>query len=154
MSSWFYPKPTGDLGRDRNARTLQFTCLLFGFVIALIAVLNTISREAVDLSVLSMSLLGLIAAMVMNHSGRWEGAARLAILAILLAAVMLIVNARDGFRSNAIIVFPGLLLIAVILRDRASYVATATPESANTGRYEYYVQSNGIVRSSRAGAAE
>jgi hypothetical protein len=46
LQSWFYPEPTGDVGRDRNARTLQITCLLFAFAIALVAVLDTIARRA------------------------------------------------------------------------------------------------------------
>ena len=34
LQFWFYPEPTGDVGRDRNARTLQFTCLLYAFAFA------------------------------------------------------------------------------------------------------------------------
>jgi hypothetical protein len=30
----FYPKPSGDVGRDRNARTLQFASLLFASALA------------------------------------------------------------------------------------------------------------------------
>ena len=61
----------------------------------------------------------------MNRAGRPAWAARPAFLAVLLTAVLLVFEARDGFRSHAILVFPGLLLITVMLLDRASYVTTA-----------------------------
>jgi PAS domain S-box-containing protein len=125
-SSWFYPAPIGDPGRDRNARTLQFTCLLFAFAVALVAILNSIFREWVELPIFGVSLAGLGAAMAMNRAGMWKGAARIAILVILSTAILLILHARDGFRSHAIILFPGLLLISVMLLDRASYLATAS----------------------------
>jgi PAS domain S-box-containing protein len=121
----FNPKPTGNLGRDRNARTLQFACLLFAFTIGAVAVLNTIAGEPTGYPILSLSAAGLVAAIVINRAGRCEVAARVAILSILLTAILLIVDARDGFRSHAMIVFPGLLLISVMLLDRASYLATA-----------------------------
>ena len=126
LSSWLYPTPTDDPGRDRNVQTLQFTCLLFTFVIAVIVILNTISREPVEVPVMCISVVGLVAAMIMNRAGVWKGAARTAILAILLTAVLLVVQAHDGFRSHAMIVFPGLLLISVMLLDRASYLVTAS----------------------------
>ena len=121
-SSWFYPKPTGDPGRDRNARTLQFACFLLAFAISLVAVLNTDMREG---PLLVFAVAGLVAAAVINRAGMPAFAARIAFLAVLLTAVLLVVEARDGFRSNAMLVFPGLLLIGVMLLDRASYVTTA-----------------------------
>ncbi len=121
-SSWFYPKPTGDPGRDRNARTLQFACFLLAFAISLVAVLNTDMREG---PLLVFAVAGLVAAAVINRAGMPAFAARIAFLAVLLTAVLLVLEARDGFRSNAMLVFPGLLLIGVMLLDRASYVTTA-----------------------------
>ena len=41
-SSWFYPSSTGDPGRDRNARTLQFSCFLLAFAVGAVAILNVI----------------------------------------------------------------------------------------------------------------
>jgi len=125
-SSWLYPAPTGDPGRDRNARTLQFTCVLFAFASAMLSVLNAIGQDWTEWPILGMSGAGLVAATAMNRAGMWRGAARAAILTILLTAVLLIFQARDGFRSHAMILFPGLLLISVMLLDRASYVATAS----------------------------
>ena len=52
VSSWFYPKPTGDPGRDRNARIIQFACLLFALTVGSIAVLDLIEREPTELPVL------------------------------------------------------------------------------------------------------
>jgi len=53
----------------------------------------------------------------------WAG--RTAVLVLLLGAILLVFEAHDGFRSHAMLVFPGLLLISVMLRDRASYLTTA-----------------------------
>jgi hypothetical protein len=61
----------------------------------------------------------------MNRAGRSDWAGRTAFLAVLLTAVLLVFEARDGFRSHAMLVFPGLLLISVMLLNRASYVTTA-----------------------------
>src|SRR5215831_15331391 len=63
--------------------------------------------------------------MIMNRAGQWKWAARIAFLSLLLTAMLLVLNARDGFRSTAMLVFPGMLLISVMLLDRASYFATA-----------------------------
>src|SRR3974390_60071 len=112
-SSWFYPKPTGDPGRDRNARTLQFACLLLAFGVGLIAVLNTMERETQETPLLVFAVLALVAAAVMNRGGRPGWAARTAFLAVLLTATLLVFEARDGFRSHAMLFFPALLLISV-----------------------------------------
>ena len=125
LQFWFYPEPTGDVGRDRNARTLQFACLLYAFAFALVAVLDAIARERVELPILVMAVVALVAAAAMNRAGMSAWAARIAILAGLLTAILLVLEARDGFRSHAMLVFPGLLLISMTLLDRKSYVTTA-----------------------------
>jgi two-component system, cell cycle sensor histidine kinase and response regulator CckA len=124
-SSTLYPKGTGDVGRDRNARTLQFACFLFVVTIGMIAALDTITRETAELPMLVTVVAGLLAAAVMNRAGKSTWAARIAILSIMLTAILLVVDARDGFRSHAMLVFPALLLISVMFLDRASYLATA-----------------------------
>ena len=124
--SWFYPKPTGDPGRDRNARTVQFACFLLAFAVSAVAILNVISGElSAETPILVFTVAGLVAAMVMNRAGSWEWAARTAFLAVLLAAMLLVFEAHDGFRSLSMLVFPGMLLISVMLLDRASYMITA-----------------------------
>jgi len=125
-SSWFYPTSTGDPGRDRNARTLQSSCFLLAFAIAAVAILNVISQGTPqETPLLFFAVGGLVAAAAMNRAGRSDWAARTAFLAVLLTAILLVFQARDGFRSHAMLVFPGLLLISVMLLDRISYVTTA-----------------------------
>jgi hypothetical protein len=123
--SWFYPKPTGDPGCDRNAWTLQFACFLLASAVGAGAVLNTIEREPREAPLLVFAAAGLVAAAVVNREGRSAWAARTVILALLLTATLLVFEARDGFRSHAMIVFPGLLRISVMLLDRGSYLVTA-----------------------------
>jgi PAS domain S-box-containing protein len=124
-SSWFYPKPTGDPGRDRNARTLQFACFLLAFAVGLLVVLNTIERDSQETPMLLFAVAGLFAASAINRAGRSVWAARTAFLSLLLTATLLVFEARDGFRSLAMLMFPALLLISVMVLDRASYIATA-----------------------------
>jgi PAS domain S-box-containing protein len=125
-SSWLYPKPTGDLGSDRNARTVQFACFLLAFTVGVIAVLNIISQEPGDETpVLVFAVVSLVFAAIINRKGKWVWAARLAFFAVLLTAILLVLEARDGFRSLAMLIFPGLLLVSVMFLDRASYMTTA-----------------------------
>jgi PAS domain S-box-containing protein len=125
LSFWLLPKPTGDPGRDRNALTLQLACLLFALAVGLVAALDLIEREPTELPLLGMAMVGLVAAAVMNRVERWKWAGWTAFLSVLLTAIMLVVEARDGFRSHAMLLFPGLLLTSVMLLDRISYMATA-----------------------------
>src|SRR5579883_3207101 len=111
-TSWFYPKPTGDPGRDRNARSVQFACLLFAAAIGLVAALDG-GRQEVPL--LLFAILGLAAAALMNRAGWAVWAARTTFLAVLYAAAVLVLIAHDGFRSHAMLIFPGLLLLTVML---------------------------------------
>ena len=124
LQPWLYPKPTGDPGRDRNARTLQFSCLLFASALGAVTVLDTISSEQIPLPIL-VSVLGLVGASAINRAGKSAWAGRTAVLAMMLGAILLVLGAHDGFRSHAMLVFPGLLLISVMLLDRTSYVTTA-----------------------------
>ena len=55
----------------------------------------------------------------------WKWAAWTAFLALVLTAVLLVLQARDGLRSLATLIFPGLLLVSVMLLDRVFYIATA-----------------------------
>jgi len=124
-ASWFYPLATGDPGHDRNARTLQFACFLLASAVSTVVILDVIARELAETPILVFAAAGLFAAMVMNRAGRWEWAARTAFLAVLLTAMLLVFEAHDGFRSLAMLMFPGMLLLSVMLLDRASYVLTA-----------------------------
>src|SRR5579863_1845343 len=124
-SFWFNPKSTGDPGRDRNARTLQFACLLLAFAVGVVVVLNVIQHESEETPVLVCLVAGSIFAAVMNRKGRWTLAAGAAFLAVLLTAFVLVLEARDGFRSHAMLVFPGLLLVSVMFLNRAFYMTTA-----------------------------
>jgi PAS domain S-box-containing protein len=124
--SWFYPKPTSDPGRDRNARTVQFACCLLAFAASAVVILNVVSGEpSAETPILVFAVVVLVAAMLTNRAGNWEWAARTAFLALLLTAMMRVFEAHDGFRSLAMLMFPGMLLISVMLLDRASYMTTA-----------------------------
>src|SRR5262245_24887397 len=101
--SWLYPKPTGDPGRDRNARTVQFACLLLTSAVSIVALSSVIVRDPGSTPLLTFAAAGLVAGLVMNRAGRWEWAARTAFLALLLTAILLVFHARDGFRSLAML---------------------------------------------------
>ena len=124
-SSWFYPEPTGDPGRDRNSRTLQFSCFLLALAVSAVLLVSAIGREWQETPLLVSAITGLFAAMVMNRVGRSDWAGRTAFLVVLLSAILLVFQAHDGFRSHSMLVFPGLLLLSVMMLNRASYVMTA-----------------------------
>ena len=124
-SSWIYPAATGDPGRDRNARSLQFAFLLAVVGIASLMVIDGIRGYRGDLPVMASAAVGLLAAAAINRLGKWEWAARTAALLMLAMIVALIHQARDGLRSHSMILFPGLLLLSVMVLDRAFYVAVA-----------------------------
>src|SRR5947209_10170232 len=86
--SRFYPKPTGDPGRDRNARTVQFSSLLLASAVSLIAILNAIAREPEQTPFLALAAAGLVVAMVINRAGKWAWAACVAFSAVLLTATL------------------------------------------------------------------
>jgi two-component system cell cycle sensor histidine kinase/response regulator CckA len=124
-SSWFYPKSTGDPGRDRNVRTLQFSCFLLALAVGAVLIVSAIGREWQETPLLVFAIAGFVAAAVMNRAGRSDWAGRTAFLVVLLSAMLLVFHAHDGFRSHSMLFFPGLLLISVMMLDRASYVRTA-----------------------------
>src|SRR5215831_15950469 len=64
-ASWFYARPTGDRGRDRNARTVQFACLLLACAICTVAILNITSRDPGENPFLAFAAAGLVAAMIL-----------------------------------------------------------------------------------------
>ena len=125
-SAWLYPKQTGNPGRDRNACTVQFACFLLASAVSAVAILDVVSHEPAETPLLVFAVAGLVAAMIMNRAGRWEWAARTAVSTVLLTAMLLVFEARDGFRSLAMLLFPGMLLLSVMLLDRASYMITAS----------------------------
>ena len=124
-SSWFYPKPTGDPGRDRNARTLQFSCFLLALAVCAVMIVSAIDREWQEMPLLVFGVTGFVAAAVLNRAGRSDWGGRTAFLIVLMGAILLVFHARDGFRSHSMLFFPGLLLISVMMLDRGSYVTTA-----------------------------
>jgi len=124
-SSWFYPNSTGDPGRDRNARTLQFSCVLLALAVGAVLLVSAIGREWQEMPLLVFAIVGFVASAVINRAGRSDWAGRTAFLVVLLSAILLVFQAHDGFRSHSMLVFPGLLLISVMMLNRASYVMTA-----------------------------
>jgi PAS domain S-box-containing protein len=124
-SSWFYPNSTGDPCHDRNARTLQFSCFLLALGVSAVLIVSAIGREWEEAPLMGFALAGFVAAALMNRAGRSDWAGRIVFLVVLLDAILLVFQAHDGFRSHSMMVFPGLLLISVMMMDRASYLTTA-----------------------------
>jgi PAS domain S-box-containing protein len=87
--------------------------------------LNISAGENQETPILGFAVAGLVAAMVVNRAGRWEWAARIAFTAVLMTALLMVYDARDGFRSLAMLLFPAMLLLSVLLLDRVSYMITS-----------------------------
>lgn len=97
----------------------------FGRMVGTAVALDISDWELAEVPILGMAMAGLIAAMVMNHRGRWKWGGWTAFLSVLLTAALLVVDARDGFRSLAMLLLPGSLLVSVMLLNRRSYLITA-----------------------------
>lgn len=119
MKFSIYPTLTGDRAADRSARTIQNVCLMAIVVLALstLPVFSSAWQRLESFFFLAL----LLCAMVLNRAGRWVWAARVSVSSLLLTAVVAMIQAQDGFRSHAVILFPGLLVLAIVLLDRTSY---------------------------------
>jgi len=93
--------------------------------IGTLAVSNVLTHEPAENAVLFVAVGGLLAAAFANRAGNTTVATLTVFVAALVTAAMLVFEARDGFRSHAMLIFPGLLLISVMFMDRASYALTA-----------------------------
>lgn len=117
-----YPRPQGEKGRDRHARKLHLALLVslagFGLGIVLDLVLGSTKTEVPTLVFAS---LGLLAALQFNRRGYWEWSARIGSLTILITAVLLVAQAKDGFRSIAMLIFPGVFVLSMLLLDSYYY---------------------------------
>jgi len=117
-----YPRPQGERGRDRHARKLHLALLVslaaFGLGIILDLALGSTTKEVPTLVFAS---LGLLAALQFNRRGHWAWSARIASLTILVTAVLLVAQARDGFRSIAMLIFPGVFVLSMLLLDGYYY---------------------------------
>src|SRR3954469_24418145 len=109
--SWSYPELTGNPGQDRNTRTVQFTCVVLVCAMGVVAITNGLTSHRRETSLLVLAVAGLVAAWFMNRMGKWKWAARTALLVLIFTAVMLVFHASDGFRSHAMLMFPGMLLL-------------------------------------------
>ena len=70
---WFYPKPTGDPGRDRNARTVQFATFLLALAVSAVLILNVFkAKPSTETPILIFAVTGLVAAMITNRAGHWK----------------------------------------------------------------------------------
>ncbi len=125
LSSWLYPMPTDDPGRDRNARTVQFSSFLLVSAATLLVTMNVITGDFRESLLLALVVVGLVAAMGVNRAGKWEWAARIALSSLLFVGMLMAFEARDGFRSNAMLLFPAMLLLSLILLDRTSYLVAS-----------------------------
>src|SRR5262249_28310943 len=105
-SSLFYPKPTGDPGYDRSARTVQFTCSVFACAVSVVVILKVVVWQSREVLFLTFVVAVLAVAMAMNRAGRWAWAARTAFFALLCMVVLMVFEAHDGLRSNAMLLFP------------------------------------------------
>ena len=122
---WFYPKWTGDTGTDRSARVLQTNCLVALIIIGFVMMLTIVFGDAEELPVLAFAAMGLLSTLVVNKRGNYRWAARLASIVVLVTASLLVMSAKDGFRSIAMLIFPALLVLSVLLLDWGDYAVFA-----------------------------
>jgi PAS domain S-box-containing protein len=124
-SAWRNPKLTGDLGVDRHATSIHFGCLAISIAFAL-AIVRSVGWRHSDLLVpMAIGEFMTLTALVLNRSGKGTWAVRFAAGGILVADAMMVCVAHDGFRSIAMLSFPGLLVLAVMLLRADDYLLLA-----------------------------
>src|ERR1017187_523728 len=123
-AAWWYPRPTGDPGRDRHARSIHFGCMGLSIAFALVLVQSALRHGELLLPEISAELM-VLGALVLNHLGKWVWAARLGTYGVLVDTAFMVMGAHDGFRAITMLVFPGLLLIAVMLLPAGDYLGLA-----------------------------
>ena len=123
-AAWWYPRPTGDPGRDRHARSIHFGCMVLSIAFALVLVQSALRHGELLLPEISAELM-VLGALVLNHLGKWVWAARLGTYGVLVATAFMVMGAHDGFRAITMLVFPGLLLIGVMLLPAGDYLVLA-----------------------------
>jgi PAS domain S-box-containing protein len=124
--AWWRPRPTGDSGGDHHAVSIHYGCVVASLAFAAGIVRSTGWGAGYRLAPLVIGELTALAALVLNYFGQWAWAVRLAVFGALFANAFLVTEARDGFRSIAMLGFPGLLVIAVMLLRAVDYLLLAS----------------------------
>src|SRR5271157_1027766 len=124
--AWWRPRLTGDPGGDHHAVTIHHGCIIVSLAFAAAIVHSAGWRAGHRLAPLVTGEVAALAALVLNYFGQWAWAARLAVFGALIADAFLAAQSRDGFRSIAMLGFPGILVIAVMLLRAADYLVLAS----------------------------
>ncbi len=124
-AAWRYARFTGDPGGDRHAVSIHFGCVVLAMAFAVVIVRSALWERGSELVPMAAGELLVLAAVVLNYAGKWIWAIRLCALAVLFAVTCEVIGARDGFRTIAMLSFPGLLLIAIMLLRAVDYVVLA-----------------------------
>ncbi len=120
-AAWWHPRSTGDPGGDRHAASIQLGYIALSFALAP-AIIRSVGNKDDPLVPLAISEVIVLAALVLNYVGKWIWATRLGAFGLLFAFAFMVSEAHDGFRSIAMLFFPGLLLIAVMLLRTVDYL--------------------------------
>jgi two-component system cell cycle sensor histidine kinase/response regulator CckA len=123
-AAWWYPKPTGDPGRDRHAVSIHIGCIVLSIAFALL-IARAVWRNGQLLLPDIFAELAVLGALVLNYVGKWRWATWLGTYGVMFAVALIVTEARDGFRSIAMLAFPGLLLIGVMSLRTRDYMALA-----------------------------
>ncbi|SRR5579871_668476 len=104
------------------ARTLQhlLALILMGLGIGFLT-----SRQSADRWRIGIAFAGIVIALVYSLRGHRKLAVRISIATMLYFSSALAISASDGVRSIAILIFPGVLVVAALLLDPAWYLGLA-----------------------------
>jgi PAS domain S-box-containing protein len=123
--TWWRPRSTGDPGGAHHALTIHYGCVALALAFAVVIVRVAAWERGYQLVPLVLGELTALIALLLNYFGHWAWALRLATFGALTASALITSGSRDGFRSLAMLCFPALLVIAVMLLRAADYVVLA-----------------------------
>ncbi len=120
-----YPKLTGDSGRDRRASGIHSGCIALSIAFAFLIIRSVGWRHGDSVLPMAVGELAALGALRLNYVGNWIAAVRLVYFGMLFVSTFLVSTAHDGFRSIAMLLFPGVLLIGVMVPKGVDYLFLA-----------------------------
>jgi len=124
-ATWRGPRLTDDPVGHRHAVSIHFGCITLLVAFTSVIVRSAGWEHGAQIVPMAIAELMVVVALFLNYGGKWIWAARLSAFAVLFGVTIEVIGARDGFRSIAMLAFPGLLVIAVMVLRAVDYLVLA-----------------------------
>ncbi|MCX6632736.1 MAG: PAS domain S-box protein [Candidatus Solibacter sp.] len=104
---------------------MQWGYLVLSIAFALAITRSAGWRNGRMLVPLAIGELAAVAALILNYVGKSFWAARIGAFGVLVALAFMVTGSNDGFHSIAMVCFPGLIVVAVMMLGKVDYLVLA-----------------------------